>query len=403
MLIALLTTDYPPLRSSAAVLMRDLARELASQGHEPVVIAPSAMLRERWQLESSGGVRVLRLAAPDMRAGGNLRRALVESALPFLLYQGLRESPMRDAAWDAVVWYSPSIFFGPLVWLMRRRRAFATYLILRDIFPEWTVDLRLMRKGPAYAYFKLVAALQYSIAETIGIQSPSNASYLRRWRTKVEVLQNWLAPAPDIGCSLRVEQTPLAGRTVFVYIGNVGVAQALDVFIDVAAMLRDRSDIGFLFVGRGTEFARLAERAQQLSLDNVLFHGEIEPEEVSGLLAQCHVGLLSLDSRHRTHNVPGKFLSYMQAGLPVVARVNPGIDLAELIERERVGAVYTGDSASELHRIVLRLADAPDERQGMGERARALSQRLFAPERAARQIVAAVTRSLEGSRAELPT
>jgi hypothetical protein len=50
---------------------------------------------------------------------------------------------------------------------------------------------------------------------------------------------------------------------------------------------------------------------------------------------------LALDPRHTTHNIPGKFLSYMQAGLPVLASINPGNDLAELIQREDVGRVCT--------------------------------------------------------------
>lgn len=59
--------------------------------------------------------------------------------------------------------------------------------------------------------------------------------------------------------------------------------------------------------------------------------------EIPGLYAQCHVGIVALDPRHKTHNLPGKFLSYMQAGLPVLASINPGNDLAELIQKKGLG------------------------------------------------------------------
>jgi glycosyltransferase involved in cell wall biosynthesis len=180
---------------------------------------------------------------------------------------------------------------------------------------------------------------------------------------------------------------------VFVYLGNVGIAQSLDIIIELATNLRDRDDIGFLFVGRGTEFARLSEMARSRALPNVLFHGEIEPWEVPGLLEQCHVGLLSLDPRHKTHNVPGKFLSYLHAGLPVIARVNPGIDLAGLIEKERIGVAYVGDSVAELQRIVLQFADDGSLREEAASRCKEIGSRLFLPEAAARQIVASVSRS----------
>jgi glycosyltransferase involved in cell wall biosynthesis len=377
-----------------------LAAEFVKAGHEPTVIVPDRQLATPWAIQSDQGVRVLRVASADFRAGGNIHRAIVEACLPFVLYRALKKSPLRSEAWDAVVWYSPSIFFGPLVWLMRRTRRFPTYLILRDIFPEWTLDLRIMRRGPAYAFFKAVAAFQYRIADTIGIQSSSNAVYLRRWSRarQIEVLQNWLAPAENTGCRIRIANTPLAGRTVFVYIGNMGVAQSLDIFLDAAELLQQRTDIGFLFVGRGTDSKRLAAEAKARELRNMLFHDEIEPEEISGLLAQCHVGLVALDPRHKTHNVPGKFLSYMQAGLPVLARVNAGIDLADLIEREQLGRVYVGDAAEDLGQLVQRLADAPEERQRMAVRARSVSEELFSPSAAVRQILAAVASAEAGAK-----
>jgi hypothetical protein len=37
LLIALISTDDPPLRTSAAVQLRDLSREFAAQGHRPIV------------------------------------------------------------------------------------------------------------------------------------------------------------------------------------------------------------------------------------------------------------------------------------------------------------------------------------------------------------------------------
>jgi hypothetical protein len=40
---------------------------------------------------------------------------------------------------------------------------------------------------------------------------------------------------------------------------------------------------------------------------------------------------------HTTY--PGKFLTYMQSGLPVLANVNAGNDLAQMIRDEQVGQV----------------------------------------------------------------
>ena len=47
----------------------------------------------------------------------------------------------------------------------------------------------------------------------------------------------------------------------------------------------------------------------------------------------------------------------MQPGLPVLASINPGNDLAELIQREGVGRVCTDHSADTLQRLAVELAD----------------------------------------------
>jgi glycosyltransferase involved in cell wall biosynthesis len=390
--IAMISTDYPPLRTSAAVQLRDLAQQFLALGHRPVMIVPSPMSDQPWTVERLEGIEVLRVAAPPTRAQTFFRRAIAEMWLPFAMLRNVRKSPFRSAKWDLLVWYSPPIFFGPLIWALRRTSGARTYLILRDIFPEWAVDLGLVRRGPVHLVFKAIAALQYAAAEVIGVQTPSNLAFLSRWarskRRRIEVLHNWLAITPDVGCSIAVEKTELAGRKIFVYIGNMGVAQGMDIFIELIQSLRHRQDIGFLFVGRGSEFAKLEAEKASRELTNVLFFGEIDSSEIPGLLAQCHVGLVALHPDHKTHNIPGKFVSYVHYGLPVLARVNSGTDLERLIEDEGVGKVYAGHSVTELKRLAEELADNAVLRQSMSGRGRELGRRMFSPEVAARQIIA---------------
>lgn len=393
-LIALISTDYPPLRTSAAVQLRDLAQQLAALGHRPVMIVPAPMSGQPFVVERIDGVEVLRVAAPETRSPSFVRRAFAEMWLPFAMWRNIRKSPFCTAKWDLLAWYSPPIFFGPLIWVLQRGSGARTYLILRDIFPEWAVDLGLVRRGPVYLMFKAIAALQYAVADVIGVQTPSNLAYLSRWarspHRRIEVLHNWLEATPDVGCSIAVDRTSLAGRKIFVYIGNMGVAQGMDIFMELIQSLRHRADIGFLFVGRGSEFAKLEAEKASRDLNNVLFFGEIDSSEIPGLLAQCQVGLVALHPDHKTHNIPGKFVSYAQYGLPVLARVNGGTDLERLIEDEAVGRVYAGNSVGELGRLAEELADNDALRHSMSERGRQLGRRMFSPAAAAKQIVSSL-------------
>ena len=100
-------------------------------------------------------------------------------------------------------------------------------------------------------------------------------------------------------------------------------------------------------------------------------------------------------SNIKTHNIRGKFLTCMQAGLPVLASINLGNDLINLIETERVGWVCTDqsvDSLDSLERLVGQLVDDIKLDADLPARCQALSARLFAPEAVVRQITAALSR-----------
>ena len=394
MRIALIADVFPPLRSSGAVQLRDLSHELVRQGHQLTVMIPASDLKTPWLLEDMNGVEVLRLKAPRSRDMGYMRRTLGELLMPFLMRRNLQKSPLAGVRWDGVVWYSPTIFLGPIVSSIKRASDCRSYLVIRDIFPEWAVDMGLLGRGLPYRFFKAVERYQYSVADVIGVQTPANLPYFSKAGLQpgqqVEVLQNWLAHASNTGCSISVTNSALAGRTIFVYAGNMGVAQGMGILIDLAERLRSRDDIGFLFVGRGSEAKILRDEAIRRGLGNVVFYDEIAPEEIPGLYAQCHAGIVALDPRHKTHNVPGKFLTYMQAGLPVLASINPSNDLIQMIERERVGRVWTDQSVANLEALVGRLVDEIKADTGMPVRCKALSTKLFAPEAAVKQITSAL-------------
>ena len=113
MRIALIADAYPPMRSSAAVQLRDLSQELVRQGHLLTVMIPSSDLKQPWLLEDMNGVQVMRLKAPRTKDIGYVQRTINEFLLPFMMLRNLRKSPFADVRWDGVVWYSPPIFLGP--------------------------------------------------------------------------------------------------------------------------------------------------------------------------------------------------------------------------------------------------------------------------------------------------
>lgn len=264
------------------------------------------------------------------------------------------------------------------------------------MFPNWAVDVDLMKKRLPYYFFKLIEFNQYRVANIIGIQAPGNFKYfddgiLKQFKAKVELLWTWITPGNgSIRCSIDLNKTHLAGRKIFVYAGNMGVAQDFDLIMKLVGLYKSRSDIGFVFVGRGSEVERLKGIAVLNSLVNILFYDEIDSTEIPALYSQCHFGLVALDPRHNSNNVPGKFLSYMNSGLPVLARLNFGNDLVKVISENQIGVSYVGYDPVELKAAADRLIAMYRDDQGISNRCKNLANNLFSTEKAANQIISAL-------------
>jgi len=202
------------------------------------------------------------------------------------------------------------------------------------------------------------------------------------------VLQNWLSPRPISDCSIAIADLYIANRKIFVYAGNMGIAQGMMDLLLLAQTLLPRKDVGFLFIGRGADITALKQEVKNRRLDNTVFLDEIDATQIPGLYAQCHVGLIALDARHKTHNIPGKFLSYLHSGLPVMAIINEGNDLLVMIQDHRVGRVTIDRSPENLKVLAISLLDdISTEKSALSIRCKTLAANLFSSKAAVDQIL----------------
>lgn len=345
----MVTDAYPPMRTSCAVQMYDLGQAFIEEGHQVTIITPESTLKESIQITLKNGVRLVQVKAFQTKDINYIFRTLAEFINPFLIWHKLKNRPeFINTKYDGIIWYSPTIFWGPLIRRLKQQYKVKTYLILRDIFPDWVLDLGLINKGIIYKFLKAVERFQYQQADIIGVQSPNNLKYFKernhRINADIEVLWNWLGKVGQATSPIDLNKTILAGRKILIYAGNMGVAQGTQKLIGIALELRESTDIGFVFIGRGSEVYKLRKLAFDNRLTNVLFLDEISPLQILPLIKQCAAGLLMLDQRHRSHNIPGKFISYIACHLKIFGFVNPGNDLIDIVNKNNIGyLVSNGD------------------------------------------------------------
>ena len=397
MKIAIVADAYPPMQSSASIMLEDLAIEFATQGHEPIVIIPDCNITDSVVRSSVNGIKVYRVLCPQTKDLNYFKRTISEFYMPFAMKQNLKKSDFVSIKLDGIVWYSPSIFHGPLIKFLKKLNNCNSYLILRDIFPDWAADLGLMNRGLPYRFFKVIERFQYSVADTIGVQTPANLKYFQKNPSlascEIEVLNNWLSIRETEVSKNPLNINTLAERKLFVYSGNMGKAQDIKPFFEVIAALdNSRHDIGFIFVGRGSEVSTLKKEILSRNLSNVIIFDEIEHEKLPSLYAQCDFGMVFLDSRHKTHNIPGKFISYMHHGLPVLACINEGNDLLDIINSKGLGHAFIGFNTSRILSAVQEMTNNVDYRKKIPDRCRDFAQKKFSSSNTVGQILSSLTK-----------
>lgn len=402
MKIAIIGDNYPPIKTSAASMLEDLAIEFRNKGHTPIIITPSSFQKENINISYQKEIKVMRVKCVDTKESNYFKRAIFEFLMPFLILIKLNKIKFFDEKLDGVIWYSPSIFYGPLIFCLKKRNKLPTYLILRDIFPEWAVDLGIIKRGFSYFVLKLFERFQYSVADVIGYQSPGNKQYIEKYRkkdTKIEVLYNWISKTTPEVCSIDINRTPLSGRKIFAYTGNMGIAQGLRNFIPAIEILnKTNKEIGFVLIGSGEDFHYISKQIELKKLKNILVFPEIPHNELSSLYNQCNYGIVSLDLRHKTHNIPGKFISYISNRLPVLALANEGNDLHEIIKYHKVGKSFFTFNKDVLKSAIEDIADDNFYSNEALNNCDKLTNEIFTSSRAFKQIESSLKNNMKNDK-----
>ena len=391
MRILILVDCYYPSPKSSAKLVHDLGLELHRRGNQVFVLTPSELVSQPLTTTLEDNLLIARVKTRKIKGAHKALRAIEEAQLSTKLWRKAKCFLLQNQC-DLILFYSPSIFFGPLVRKLKALWGCPAYLILRDIFPEWAVDARILRRGLVYQFFRRMETYQYETADLIAVQSPGNLEYFARAfpqkQFRLKVLYNWTRlNEPDLPCTNYRARLGLENNFVFVYGGNIGVAQDIDNLCRLAARLAQRTNVHFVLTGSGSEVLRLNNSIAAQGLHNVHILPAVDQKEYLSMVSEFDVGLVSLDARLQTHNVPGKLLSYLYWGLPVLASVNRGNDLFDILNRNRSGFCCVNGDDESLVRAAQKLVDDPDLRSQMGGNARRLLERTFSVEAAAEHIL----------------
>lgn len=404
MRLALIIDDYLPHSTRVgAKMFHDLALELTSQGHDVTVITPMFERRDGDFYEDFiDNIKIWRFYSGPIKDVGKARRAINETLLSFRAWRAIR-TELKGVHINGIIYYSPSIFFGPLVKILKKHFRCPAYLVLRDLFPQWAIDAGIIRESSLVTkYFRFFEGYSYKQADMIGLMSDKNIDVFRQATSNsypAQLLRNW-ARTTDSAMesedrSIR-ETLNLQDKVIYFYGGNIGYAQDMANLMRLTKGMESCDKAHFLYIGQGDEVELINSMAREWKLTNFTYLPSVSQSEFERILREIDVGLFSLSVKHTAHNFPGKLLGYMAASKPILGSVNQGNDLMDVVNRTDSGFIFINGEDEKLLKKAKALCELKSLRVELGENANNLLKREFDSASA----VAKIIDSLEGFRRE---
>lgn len=390
--ILYIATSFPK-EGHGATIYTDLAEALHKAGHS-ITVAVSEQKRNQpaTTLETERGFQVLRAVVGDYYDVGFIKKGIVTLLLPFIMKKEIKKY-LGNKEFDLVLFETPPITNAGVVSWAKKRFKCDSYLMLKDIFPQNGADLGILGSGIVgkviFTYFKYKEKFLYKTADTIGCMSEGNKEYLLKEnpelsREKVEIFPNAKNITEDYKCKEYTVRKKLGipeEACVFLFGGNMGKPQYVQILAAAAKEFKDDEKVFFLFVGRGTEKHILSETIEQNGIKNAIALDNLPREEYEQLTKESDVGLITLDPRFTIPNYPSRILSYMDYAKPVLAATDEVTDMKELIYEADCGEWVCSDNEEEFFKKIKEFSEAPEKRVKQGENGRAYMKEHFTVER----------------------
>lgn len=345
-----------PAENKDGGMYGNLAEQFHKNGHEVILIAPDEAHAKTY-MGMERGMRVVRVASKETQGVANMfKKGLALALLPYYFKKAYKQYLSKDQ-FDWIVMPTPPITLSGFVKYVKKRTGAKFYLILRDIHPQSVWSIGLLHNKLEYKFLDKKARTGYQTADIIGCMSQRNIDFIKNQYPEMRMgegvlLYNWVTEPPqtDMDPTLR-PRLGLDGKFVALFGGNLGRGQRIENIVYLAEHYKDKEDIVFLIIAKGVEKDRLQRIAEEKSLTNIRFMDFMPQKDYLNLTKSIDLGLVSINENYRVPTCPSKAVSYMAAGVPVFAMINPGSDYGQVIED--CGAGYWAVGSDKEHTVEL--------------------------------------------------
>lgn len=382
--LVVLCPHFAPDLAPTGVVMTRIVNELAARGHELHVVTSLPWYRNHaiepgwggrlWRTEKTEWGSIIRvLPFPGKSKSNLLRRALGFIAFSYAV--GIRSVHADGLPFkvDGVLAMSPPLTLGLTGWCTKIIRRAPLVFNIQDVFPDAAIQTGAISNKKIIAAAKWLERMSYQRSDAVVLLSQDLRTNIaskidKKFHHRLHVIPNFvdtIAITPQDRMTAYRSELGIGNQLVVMYAGNVGFSQSLNLVVDAAARF---PDIAFVVNGDGAARKKLEEDCAQLT--NVFF-GDYQPiERLSEVLATGDIHLVPLRAGLASVSVPSKSYSILAAGRPMLAAIDPGTEIPNMLQQSGAGVAVEPDNSTAFIEALGQLVSRREELHEMGSRGR---------------------------------
>ncbi|MBX3402784.1 MAG: glycosyltransferase family 4 protein [Phycisphaeraceae bacterium] len=391
--LLVLSQVYVPDPASVGQHMADAAAEMVRRGWRVVVLTSArgyndASIKYKPR-ETIDGVEIIRLPLSSFGKKSFALRIL--AALLFMVQTIIRGVFIGNVRAILVSTSPPMCIIAALkIWLFKLGRPAIKFWVM-DINPDQLISLGKI--GPNSLPARLMNLFNRIIlrrsADVIVLDKFMARTMNNKLDTteKMAILPPWphedsVEPVAHDANPFRAEHA-LAGKRVFMYSGNHGIALPLDTFLKAAVRFKDDSRAAFLFIGDGVRKREVEACIREQGMANMLSLPYQPLARLRFSLSAADAHLVSVGDEAVGTIHPCKIYGAMAVARPIILLAPDPCHVSDLVKGERgqedfapaertpIGWIIPHGDVDRAAAVIREILDAPADRlAAMGERAR---------------------------------
>ena len=271
-------------------------------------------------------------------------------------------------------------------WLKR-----AEYSILMfDLYPDVLVATKILSKrNPFTMILCRMTNILFRYSQYIIVLGRDMSHLLSRkyrgTRDRIIVIPNWgdidIVTPKNTNQNAILKELSINDKFIVQYAGNIGRTHNVELLLECAELLKDKTDICFLFIGDGAKKTWLTESVGKRNLRNVIIKTFYSRERQSDVHNACDIAVVSFIPGMAGISVPSRIYNIMAAGKPILAITDPESELAMVVQEENIGWVVTSYQAQDVVDIIIDARGNKAMLVEMGIRARKAAEEKYSFEK----------------------